>query len=90
MSVKVRTPETNPLKPTVRIFLAGSIENGLADNWQDRVAKELAERYNGLDCNVIINNPRRGNWDSSRFGLGVWPTAPPENFCAHFPATRPH
>lgn len=65
MSVKVRTPETNPMKPTARIFLAGSIENGVAENWQDRLANNLTERYADLDCNVIINNPRRDNWDSS-------------------------
>ncbi len=41
------------------IFLAGSIEMGKAELWQDRIAKEL-DRYSG-----VILNPRRDDWDSS-------------------------
>jgi len=41
------------------IFLAGSIEMGKAENWQERIIKELAH-YRG-----IILNPRRDDWDSS-------------------------
>lgn len=44
-------------KPTV--FLAGSIEMGLAEDWQKRVENELA------DCKVTAFNPRRDDWDSS-------------------------
>lgn len=41
------------------IFLAGSIEMGMAIDWQDRFAKAL-EDYTGT-----ILNPRRRDWDSS-------------------------
>lgn len=40
------------------IFLAGSIEMGKAENWQDKV-KQLLK-----DEDVIIFNPRRDDWDS--------------------------
>ena len=41
------------------IFLAGSIEMGLAEDWQVRIEKEL-EQYD-----VTVFNPRRDDWDSS-------------------------
>lgn len=42
-----------------KVFLAGSIEMGKAEKWQDRLA-------NGLeDKNVVLFNPRRDDWDSS-------------------------
>jgi hypothetical protein len=41
------------------IFLAGSIEMGLAEKWQDKVVASLAH----LD--VCVLNPRRNDWDSS-------------------------
>lgn len=41
------------------VFLAGSIEMGLAEDWQRRVENELA------DLDIIVLNPRRDDWDSS-------------------------
>lgn len=41
------------------VFLAGSIEMGLAESWQERVEQALA------DLPVAILNPRRDEWDSS-------------------------
>jgi len=41
------------------IFLAGSIEMGKADNWQNKVEKKLKNK------NITILNPRRDDWDSS-------------------------
>ena len=41
------------------IFLAGSIEMGTAENWQEKVVRELSNE------DVIILNPRRDDWDSS-------------------------
>jgi hypothetical protein len=41
------------------VFLAGSIEMGVAENWQPRVGKYLDDR------NVTVFNPRRDDWDSS-------------------------
>ncbi len=42
-----------------RLFLAGSIEQGTATNWQKLVEKELEH------SNLVIFNPRRDDWDSS-------------------------
>jgi nucleoside 2-deoxyribosyltransferase len=42
-----------------RIFLAGSIEMGVAEMWQDRIARDLSHE------DVVIFNPRRDDWDSS-------------------------
>jgi hypothetical protein len=44
----------------VSIFLAGSIDNGEAEEWQEYTTEQFA-------CcdNVIILNPRRDDWDSS-------------------------
>lgn len=39
------------------IFLAGSIENGTASNWQQLVEQELS------DLDVAVYNPRRDDWD---------------------------
>lgn len=40
------------------MFLAGSIEMGVAENWQDTLSKYFENTYN-------IFNPRRDNWDLS-------------------------
>lgn len=39
------------------VFLAGSIEMGVADNWQERVENKLS------NVDIIIFNPRRDNWN---------------------------
>lgn len=44
---------------TDKVFLAGSIENGEAPNWQKHVIERL-ETYAG-----VIFNPRREAWDAS-------------------------
>ena len=42
------------------VFLAGSIELGLAEKWQDTVINDLKS------CNnLVILNPRRKDWDNS-------------------------
>jgi len=41
------------------LFLAGSIEMGKAENWQDKAEKAFA------DLDITILNPRRDDWDSS-------------------------
>lgn len=53
---KIEIPAEHASKKT--IFLAGSIEMGVAEDWQTRVASELGESF-------VIFNPRRENWDSS-------------------------
>lgn len=68
------TPETNfgPNhldKNDVVIFLAGSIDNGRAVNWQPHLASALDYHYNksvsgGLAINrLVIANPRRPEWN---------------------------
>lgn len=44
----------------LRVFLAGSIEMGEAEQWQRRVVDALAD----VD-NLVILNPRSDDWDSS-------------------------
>lgn len=41
------------------VFLAGSIEQDVAEKWQDRVIEALANQ------NITILNPRRREWDAS-------------------------
>lgn len=61
----IKAPEHLPLHRVKglipkSVFLAGSIESGKAENWQEEVTKEL-ER---LGCEYVLN-PRRDDWDSS-------------------------
>jgi nucleoside 2-deoxyribosyltransferase len=42
------------------VFLAGSIEMGKAEMWQDRLAAKVADIED-----VVLFNPRRDDWDSS-------------------------
>jgi hypothetical protein len=57
------TTAPNELKPEMyNVFLAGSIDNGEAEKWQDRLIRELSP----LDIDgVQIINPRRDDWDST-------------------------
>lgn len=58
--IVIKAPNTiKPYSPHKRIFLAGSIEMGKAENWQEKVTKELSGRI------VTVLNPRRDDWDSS-------------------------
>jgi len=41
------------------VFLAGSIEQDTAENWQNYIIKKLDNK------DIVILNPRRENWDSS-------------------------
>lgn len=43
------------------VFLAGSIEMGLAEDWQSRVTEDIRS----MNLPVTIFNPRRDDWDSS-------------------------
>lgn len=42
-----------------KIFLAGSIEMGKAEDWQTRLVKECKNK------DLVFLNPRRDDWDSS-------------------------
>jgi hypothetical protein len=52
-------PDRDMSGPLPRVFLAGSIEMGKAEDWQAK----LAEALEGAD--VTLLNPRRKDWDSS-------------------------
>lgn len=45
----------------ISLFLGGSIENGKADLWQDKLSEILINKFE----NIIILNPRRENWNSA-------------------------
>lgn len=58
--VVIKPPARLELPPTTRVvFLAGSIEMGVAEDWQTRLSHELA------DLAITIANPRRDDWDAS-------------------------
>ncbi len=44
-----------------RIFLAGSIENGTAEDWQENVTNRLSK----IEKPIVVFNPRRTSWDAS-------------------------
>lgn len=46
-------------RDNLKIFLAGSIEQGAASNWQDYVIHSFK------DCDIEFYNPRRDGWDNS-------------------------
>lgn len=52
-------PPANNITLNRTIFLAGSIEMGVAENWQDYVCRLLK------DTDYDVLNPRRDDWDSS-------------------------
>jgi Nucleoside 2-deoxyribosyltransferase like len=56
-TVQLLTFNIKSFTPT--IFMAGSIEMGVADNWQTR----FAQAFN--DTDVVLYNPRRDDWDST-------------------------
>ena len=60
MPLLVSPNRLNP--PTGRmVFLAGSIEMGRAEDWQQGLAKRLL----AIDPSLVVANPRRFNWDAS-------------------------
>jgi len=57
--VEIKAPNLIPDSPLPKVFLAGSIEMGAAQEWQEHAAQLLAKE------NVIVLNPRRDDWDST-------------------------
>lgn len=55
----IKAPKPHSDISGVKVFLAGSIEMGIAEQWQERLSKMLE----GVDCTLL--NPRRDDWDSS-------------------------
>ena len=60
ITIKPETPFSEVAYYGLKVFLAGSIEMGAAENWQDAITKDF-EDYGDL----IFLNPRRDSWDSS-------------------------
>lgn len=58
MAIIIKPPAALP-SHGYSIFLAGSIEMGEAENWQEKIEKELSA------YNITILNPRREAWDKS-------------------------
>lgn len=54
----IKPPHDLSLSGKKRVFLAGSIEQGKAEDWQKVVSEKL-------DKDFIVFNPRRDNWDSN-------------------------
>jgi hypothetical protein len=52
----IKPPERSNLE--TRIFLAGSIEMGAAEDWQAQISNAFSEL-----SNVVLLNPRREHWD---------------------------
>src|SRR5262245_27355523 len=59
MAFVLKPPAQLDLAGRRSVFLAGSIEMGLAEPWQARVEEALA------DLDVVVLNPRRDEWDAS-------------------------
>lgn len=55
----LKPTDSDPVKYGVRVFLAGSIEMGVAEDWQTKIQEDLE------DLPVTVFNPRRESWDSS-------------------------
>lgn len=60
----VKAPNQMPLpygdQKQLTIFLAGSIEMGAAENWQEVIPNQFQDRED-----IVFLNPRRDDWDSS-------------------------
>jgi hypothetical protein len=60
MARVIKAPAPYQIEPGERtLFLAGSIEMGRAEPWQERLALTLH------DLPLLLLNPRRDDWDSS-------------------------
>ena len=57
-ATEIKAPEKYK-KDRFTLFLAGSIDQGSAEDWQAKVSDSLQ------DLNLLVLNPRRDDWDSS-------------------------
>ena len=69
-SIKVvQPPSFFTPKIEATVFLAGSIEMGKAENWQERFIQELGNKRkhgcSGKSRFLTVYNPRRDDWDNS-------------------------
>lgn len=60
--MQIIKPNTfNQDKSSITVFLAGSIEMGAAENWQQKLENILED----IEQEITLFNPRRDDWDSS-------------------------
>lgn len=70
MITEIKSPDHYTLRPEnigiTKVFLAGSIDQGAASDWQKELVGHL-DRTNleGFDPDIIIMNPRRENWNAN-------------------------
>lgn len=57
--IEIKASHPIPTQPQPTIFLAGSIEMGTAENWQESIVREFESE------SVTLLNPRRDVWDAS-------------------------
>lgn len=58
--IEVKAPDDySAIQGMKTIFLAGTIEMGKAENWQERLAAALRH------MDVLLLNPRRANWNAA-------------------------
>jgi nucleoside 2-deoxyribosyltransferase len=58
--IRLKAPENTSFETYRKIFLAGSIEMGKADLWQNKVAEALSDIPK-----LMLLDPRRDDWDST-------------------------
>jgi hypothetical protein len=61
--MKVIYPANKIEKEGIKIFLAGTIEMGNSEDWQQKVISDFQDFYK--DKKVVVFNPRRFDWNSS-------------------------
>jgi hypothetical protein len=54
--IVVVSPTAPPTGPRPSLFLAGAIDGGRAEPWQDEVVEQLR------DLDIVVLNPRRSDW----------------------------
>ena len=59
----VKAPDPYNATPCKSVFLAGSIEMGRADPWQEHLTNQIKTSLGHQE--LLILNPRRNDWDSS-------------------------
>jgi hypothetical protein len=59
MATEIKAPGKYDAAQRYTIFLAGAIDQGQAEDWQEKVARAL----DGFDITIL--NPRREHWDPS-------------------------
>lgn len=60
MAKVLKAPQEFVQDDDISIFLGGSIDMGAAENWQERLTRDLSDYES-----IVILNPRRDDWDSS-------------------------